>query len=69
MSHLSKNVCNEYYSLKKEMVEAFTTYEANPTPETLFAYRLLTERWRDFCVETVARYAGDDLVKGVRPCI
>lgn len=65
MSHLSSNVIREYYRLKKEMVDAFMTYEANPTPETLFAYKLLTERWRDFCVETVAKYAGDDLPRGM----
>lgn len=63
MSHLSKNICQEYYRLKKEMTDAFADYDANPTQENLYVYRLLTQRWRDFCVETVAKYAGDDLTK------
>ena len=63
MSHLSSNICKEYYRLKKEMNDAYAAYEADPTKDNLFTYRLFTQRWRDFCVETVARYAGDDLTK------
>jgi hypothetical protein len=63
MSHLSTNICREYFRLKKEMTDALAVYEAEPTPENKFAYRLLTLRWRDFCVETVAKYVGDDLTK------
>ena len=63
MSHLSRTVCNKYYRLKNDMLAAYNTYEAYPTEANRIAYNMLTQRWRDFCVETVAKYSGDDLLK------
>ena len=51
----------QYWLLKKEMTDAFNAYESVPTAENKFNYNLLTQRWRDFCVETVASMVGDDL--------
>ena len=55
----------QYWQLKNEMLEAFRTYESAPTAENKFNYNLLTQRWRDFCVEAIAALVGDNLAMEV----
>jgi hypothetical protein len=61
MRQFDNEVRDSYYRLKQEMLDAYNVFAAESTAENRFVYNVLTQRWRDFCVEVAAELFEDTL--------